>query len=205
MLDKAANVAAKKMDRVAEIRADVQAMENRCKKTQFAVHKVHKLEAAGGGGCSSCDTVAPAAGDESAFEALGAQVLGKIASIRTLILEAAGRDALDGVEQGVRAWVASHRDYLDKFAKNNFGAAHEVITNRMLPVLASVDPSTGLLSNEERTFFSRSNAEAEGEGTSQPMGRAGTKCVGGVIVTGILSGGWRTSSGLRHWAADRGE
>jgi hypothetical protein len=165
MLDNAAaNVAAKKMDRVAEIRADVQAMENCCKKTPFA-HAVQKLEAAGGAGCSSRHTVEPAAADESAFEALDAQVLEKIASIRTLILEAAGRDALDGVE---------------------------MITNRMLPVLASVDPSTGLLSNEERTFFSRSNAKAEVRAHRSRWAALGLTVLGGVIVTGILSGGWRT-------------
>jgi methyl-accepting chemotaxis protein len=203
ILDKAANVAARKMDLVAEIQTGVQEMEDHAKKTQL-VHAVHKLES-GGAGCSSCHAIDPPEADRHGFEVAGAKVLEKIAAVRPLIAEPTGRAVLDAVETGVRSWVESYRDYLKKFAENDFSAAHDVITARMLPVLESVDRSTALLWDEERTFFAHSNSQAQVTAERSQWVAVGLVVLGGIIVTGILLGVWHTSSRLRQLAADLGQ
>ena len=204
MLDRAANVAARKLDLIAEIQAGVREMQDHGKKTQFA-HSVHKLEARGGAGCSACHVIDSPETDQLGFESAGSRVLQKIAAVRPLIIEPKGRAALDSVENGVRSWTESYRAYLKKFADNDFSAAHDVITSTMLPVLESVDRSTAILWEEERAFFKDSNSQAQATANRSRWAVVLLIVLGGVIVTGILAGAWRTSSSLRQVAADLGE
>ena len=200
MLDRAANTAAKKMDLVAEIRNRVQDLEDHAKRTQLA-HAIHKLEAGGSAGCSSCHGTEAQDSDQHEFEALGARVLEKIAALRPLIDDSEGRAALDHLETGVQGWVASYNDYLRKFAASDFAGAHDVITAKMLPLVESLDRSTALLWEEERTYFAQSNAQAAATAARSRGAALLLIVLGALIVCGIMVGAWRTGSGLRELAA----
>ena len=201
MLDRADNTAARKMNLVAEIRNRVQDLEDHAKRTQFA-HAIHKLEAGGNAGCSSCHGMEAQDADRREFEALGVRVLEKLAALRPLTAESEGRAALDNVESGVQVWVASYKDYLQRFAANDFTGAHDVITAKMLPLVESLERSTALLWEEERTFFAQSNAEAEATTTRNRWTAILLIVLGAIVVCGILVGAWHTGSGLQGLAAN---
>jgi methyl-accepting chemotaxis protein len=162
MLDAATNVAARKMDLVTNIRAGFQEMEDHAKKAQFA-HAIVKLEGTAtldGVTCSACHVVSGSGEDARDFEAGGAKIEQRIAEAKGLIEDSSSRAELDVLDNGVRNWISLYRDYLAKIGGNDFTAAHDILRDKMLPVVGDIDKAAGQLVEEQRAFFRESNAEA---------------------------------------------
>ena len=189
MFDTAANVAARKMDLAAQLRAGFQEMLDHAKKTQLA-HAIHNLEQPGtagkaGGSCSACHAVSAPETDRREFEASAAQLEQRVAEVRPLIADAKGRAALNLVQGGVRNWVTLYRDYMQK-ADARFDEAHAIITDQMLPVLAEIDQATTLLGDQQKAFFAESNDEARKTAGRQRLTAFALIGLGAVLMAGVV-------------------
>ena len=125
-------------------------------------HAIHDLEisrAGDSGTCSACHFNGSADEDQRAFETAGRKLQQRIAAVRPLITDSAGRKALDAIDNGVSQWIYWYRSYLSK-PDASFNDMHDIITQKMLPTLAEIDRSTMLLSAQQRAFFEESNTSA---------------------------------------------
>ncbi len=164
LLDTAANRAARKTDGIARVRAGFEKMLSIAKKTQLE-HVIHKLDDGGhgvSGGCSTCHSPSTADSAESEFTAAGAAVLGVVTELRPLSPTPASVKALNEIDAGVRDWVGLYRGYL-QLADASFDRAHDILSGRMLPLLADIDKATSLLAEEQRRMNEKSSAEASRE------------------------------------------
>jgi methyl-accepting chemotaxis protein/methyl-accepting chemotaxis protein-1 (serine sensor receptor) len=207
ILDHATNVAARKMDLVTEIRAGFQELENHAKKTQFA-HAILRLEGAAtldGTPCSACHAVSASDEDAREFEAEGVKIEQQIAQAKGLIADSSSRSELDVLDSAVRNWIALYREYLIKIGGKDFTAAHDIMRDKMLPVLEGIDNATGHLVEEQRAFFRNSNAEAHVTADRNRWIALVLVGMGALAIAIILWVVARTTVRLRHVAADLGE
>jgi hypothetical protein len=164
LLDSVANRAARKTEGIARVRAGFERMLSIAKKTQLE-HVIHKLDEGGkgaGGACASCHGLSTVDAAESEFTAAGADVLGVVKELRSLSPPPSSVKALNDIDSGVRDWVGQYREYL-QLADTSFDRAHDILSGRMLPLLAEIDKATSLLAEEQRKMNERSSAEASAE------------------------------------------
>jgi len=207
LLDIAANVAVKKLDLVGEIRAGFQEMGDQAKRAQFAhaIQTLEKRQAGGEAACSACHTLASPEEDQRAFEAAGLKLQRRIAEVRSLIVDAGGRAELDAIENDVRQWTGLYREYLGKAGGNDFAAAHDVITQKMLPILGDIDRSTTVLAGQQRAFLDDANARARITTSRNLWLALFLVAVGLVVIAGVAFAVRRTSGGLRELAWELGQ
>ena len=164
LLDVAGNQAARKTEGIARVRAGFEKMLSIAKKTQLE-HVIGKLGEGGHGansGCSTCHSSETVDSAQAQFTAAGAAVLGVVTELRPLSPTPASVKALNDIDSGVRAWVDMYREYL-KLADGSFDRAHDILSGRMIPLLADIDKATSLLAEEQRRLDEASSAEASRE------------------------------------------
>lgn len=137
-------------------------MGDQAKRAQLAhaIQTLEKRQAGGEAACSACHTIASPEEDQRAFEAAGLKLQRRVAEVRPLIADAGGRAELDAIENDVRQWTGLYREYLGRAGGNDFAAAHDVITQKMLPILGDIDRSTTVLAGQQRAFLEDANTRA---------------------------------------------
>ena len=207
MLDVAANVAARKVELVEQIAAGFQDMEDHAKKTQLAhsfenLERDHKDDAAM---CSGCHAVSSPDQDQREFEAIGAKVKQRIAEVRPLIGDARGRAALEVIETGVTEWMGLYRQYQASVGAKNFMAAHEIITEKMFPILVNIAASTELLTDQQRAYFAESSRQARETAGRHRWVAVILLILGAMVMTGVSLVLLRTSKDLRQLSFELGQ
>ena len=197
--------AAKKMDLVAGIDSGFLDMEKHAKHTQLA-HAIETLERGKGaqaGACSSCHSVSSVEDDRREFQAAGAKVRQNIAEVRPLLITAGGREDLAAIEAGLDKWMALYQEYLGK-AGSDFSAAHDIITDKMFPILRDSEKAAASLVDRQRKSLDESRGQA---GATAARHRWIAMCLLGVaalVLSGVGFALIQCGRGLRGLAAELG-
>lgn len=145
-------------DYFGDIQAGFQEMKAYAKSTQFAwvANRLLKVEAgqqkvAGAiAECSACHSIAAPESSRQALHEISSRVLERVNRLRLILDSANARQALDGVDQGVRQWEELFAEYLRYTSQDQFESAHGVITDRMGPVLEAIQGALQRVEKEQK-------------------------------------------------------
>ena len=73
------------------------------------------------------------------------------------------REALEAVDRGASNWVGHGREYLALAGTSQFGEAHDVLREEMLPVIEEAEKAARALSQREREALVASNRQAHAD------------------------------------------
>ena len=167
----AVNTAAKRIELLAGVRADFQDMIARVKRTQFS-YVMSNLEGLGrtrsgmsmtvnGLACSSCHVNENSEKDKHEFQEAAARVDRRIAELRSLLEEQAGKEPLDALKVSVLAWIRLDEEYLQLIGRNRFPEAHSVLQDQMNPLVENIDKAVKTLADQQGEYLVASSRQAQ--------------------------------------------
>src|ERR1035441_1796971 len=146
-LDVAVNGTAKKLRLVGELqtgfqqmRADATTVEISLLNAIIGQLDTRRLNA--GATCGSCHTSDTVDTERQQFEAVATRLGAQAAQLRPLMVGDGERQALHTVEAGIADWPVLYRQYLKFMTNHDYTAAHEVILDRIDPLVATLDKGT---------------------------------------------------------------
>ena len=147
--DKAATVSDRKLQLVGEIRTGVEEMRADAAKLEMSLvnMSIGHLETGKEGmaisACSSCHTKETVDQQKKRFNAAGATIRRHLAEMRLLTAADQDRAMLDQVEDKVAEWFRLYDTYLELSWKKDFDAAHEVMLEKIYPLVESIGAQLG--------------------------------------------------------------
>jgi methyl-accepting chemotaxis protein/methyl-accepting chemotaxis protein-1 (serine sensor receptor) len=157
-LDTSVNAGAKRVQLLGkihagfeELRADAGMVE--MSSVNMLVGQLETPESAAGLGCSSCHTKDDVSNQKQRFDAAGVRLKGKIAELRPLITDANQGRALDTIESGVAEWRALFENYLQLTWGHHYVEAHDVMLQKIYPVMQGLDTVTDQLAGQEQELL----------------------------------------------------
>jgi methyl-accepting chemotaxis protein/methyl-accepting chemotaxis protein-1 (serine sensor receptor) len=161
-LDEAVNSTAKKMDLLGTMRVELRDMDGQVKMTQIS-NVVASFLSKGAKGrelsCPACHAAESIETNVSNMQQSANRVQEHINQLRPLLVNGASRQALDSVDSGIAIWVPLYRDYVTK-AEKNYEDGHEVIRDKMMPIVAAIDQASEKLATEQRAALAASAKQA---------------------------------------------
>lgn len=170
MLNTEVNENAKTVDLIDAIKLHLRDMKEMAKATQFsyAVSSVLKLDSSHGkiaqnlGECASCHAFDSVDEHRKSFAELADRAAALSAELRPLVHSDKARDSVNAVGNGIGQWHQVFDQYLDFTAKNDFPSAHGLVTDKMEPLLASIDAAAHVLELEQQELRNGAKASTAG-------------------------------------------
>ncbi len=160
-LDVAANRTAKKLRLVGELQAGFQEMRADAAKVEISLVNtmIGRLDAnATCGGCHTSDAVET---QRQQFEAVASRISAQIGELRPLLVGTAeGEQAVQALGAGIAEWLALYRQYLKLTAARDYTAAHEVMLDKIYPLVDSMDKAAKLLVERQKGFLASASQQA---------------------------------------------
>src|ERR1022692_470159 len=164
-LDVAVNGTAKKLRLVGDLQAGFQEMRVDAAKLEISLTNtiIGRLDTRQGsaestyGSCHTSDTVETR---RQQFEAVAARLSAQVAQLRTLVAGDGERQAAHTVETGIAEWLALYRQYLKLTTARDYTAAHEVMLDRIYPLVESMDKAAKQLAVQQQELLAASSREA---------------------------------------------
>ena len=165
-LDSAVNAGARKVQLVGEIHAGFEELRADAGKVEMSsvnmlVGQLETHETAAGVGCSSCHTKDDVTKQKQGFDATGDRLKGKIAELRPLIASEGERRDLDTVESGVTQWRTFYEDYLALTWEHRFVDAHEIMLQKIYPLMESLDKVADQLLEQQQGLLKSASLAAQ--------------------------------------------
>jgi methyl-accepting chemotaxis protein len=164
-LDTAINTTGKQVELGGRIRTAFQALRNRSAQSQlaYAIVDLERNSKTGQAACSSCHAPAAVSDANREMEAAGQALRARCAEMRRYVSHADARIALDTFEASVSQWLTQAHEYESLASSNRFENAHDVLRDKMFPILAEVDKASARLEKEENEVLAASSAEAHAQ------------------------------------------
>jgi methyl-accepting chemotaxis protein/methyl-accepting chemotaxis protein-1 (serine sensor receptor) len=162
-LDAAVNNVGKSLELVGGARDAFQNLKSDSMRAQIAF-AIRELESHAGanaqGTCSMCH-VPPEIGETLAqIQASGKAVHDRSSELRRLTTDQASRKSLDALDSGASQWVDYTRQYLELNHANRFDDAHEILRDKMMPILDTTEKAAAILSERQREALKASDEQA---------------------------------------------
>jgi methyl-accepting chemotaxis protein/methyl-accepting chemotaxis protein-1 (serine sensor receptor) len=164
-LDVAVNGTAKKLRLVGELqtgfqqmRADATTVEISLLNAIIGQLDTRRLNA--GATCGSCHTSDTVDTERQQFEAVATRLGAQAAQLRPLMVGDGERQALHTVEAGIADWPVLYRQYLKFMTNHDYTAAHEVILDRIDPLVETMDKAAKQLAVQQQGLLAASSREA---------------------------------------------
>jgi methyl-accepting chemotaxis protein/methyl-accepting chemotaxis protein-1 (serine sensor receptor) len=159
---------AEKMDRVGALRLQLQAMITHVKANQLSYIATHISQLEGHKGnasasdmqCSACHSMGRSEETRREFETMAGRAGEQIAALRASIPDENGQARLKALETGIAAWRQHYQEFLSRIDENNYEAAHDLVRDKMSPILQEVDKAAQELADQQRAFMASSGADA---------------------------------------------
>jgi methyl-accepting chemotaxis protein len=163
-LDAAVNRTGKELDLAGGAREALQELKAASLRAQIA-YVIAELQshstAAGQGSCSACHTPESAGESLREIEAEGEVVKQHSAELRRLVSDETARKALDALDSGTSQSVEYTREYQRLANGNRFEDAHDVLRDKVFPVLGQSEKAAELLAQREREALGASDQQAQ--------------------------------------------
>lgn len=109
--------------------------------------------------CGACHDSGKLEGSRRAFESAIARLEKQFETLRPLAATAEEQRALAGLQQAAAAWSTHYHEYLGLAGSGRYEAAHQIVTDKMYPILSVVEKNTGLLAEQERLALDAADRE----------------------------------------------
>jgi methyl-accepting chemotaxis protein/methyl-accepting chemotaxis protein-1 (serine sensor receptor) len=164
-LDIAVNGTAKKLRLVGEMQSGFQEMRADATKAEISllnaiIGQLDTRRLNAGATCGSCHTSDTVDTERQNFEAVATRLGANVAQLRQLVASADGKQAVQTVENGIAEWPALYRQYLKFMACRDYTAAHQVILDRIDPLIETMDKAAKLLAVQQEGLLAASSLEA---------------------------------------------
>src|ERR1017187_2255802 len=164
-LDVAVNGTAKKLRLVGDLQAGFQEMRVDAAKLEISLTNtiIGRLDTRHGSAestCGSCHTSDTVETQRQQFEAVAARLSAQVAQLRPLVAGDGERQAAHTVETGIAEWLALYRQYLKLTTARDYTAAHEVMLDRIYPLVESMDKAAKQLAVQQQELLAASSREA---------------------------------------------
>jgi methyl-accepting chemotaxis protein len=159
VLDHVANSTARKLDSAGNIRISFQALNSAMRATHLN-YVIRELEKGSGAGCSACHDAAMLSRNRDSFAGASRDLKQRIAAFRQLAESDAENQAASSLETAATSWSALFSQYVERADAGKFSEAHEILTERVAPLLAGVDAGTQKLDVEEQEGLAAENRGA---------------------------------------------
>ncbi len=162
-LNKAANETTSVVDLIGDVKSGFYQLQGETKRVQTSyIIQNTKVDAALSmklGECKACHTAA--SGADTAQSA--AVLVESIRKLNGLIDDSASRDALKKLENGALQVQQFQKAYLEAVTRNQFADAHEVLTEKMDPLLKQLQDNTQALERAQQQVLAASSRSADKE------------------------------------------
>ena len=159
-LDSAAGRTAKKLVAAGAIHAGFEELTSQTRATHVN-YVIQELEQGRKDStCGACHDSGKIEGSRRAFESAIGKLEKQFDALRPLTASAEEQRALAGLQQASAGWNSRYHEYLALAGSGRFEAAHQIVTEKMYPILAVVEKNADLLAEQERSSL----AEADREG-----------------------------------------
>jgi len=115
------------------------------------------------GDCSSCHAPASFEDDIREIEASSQSVRQSSGELRHLISDVKALRALDTLDNGAAQWVDYNKEYLRLAGSNRFNDAHEVLRDKMFPIVEGAEKAAKFLAESERAGLAASNQRSQSQ------------------------------------------
>jgi methyl-accepting chemotaxis protein len=158
-LDHAVSSTARKLDSAGEIRIGFQAMNSAMRATHLN-YVIRELEKGNAAGCSACHDAAMLTRAKDSFAGASRDLQNRISAFRELAESGTEKEAASTLENAALSWSAYFTQYVERADAGKFTDAHEILTDRVAPLLAGVDRGAHKLDADEQASLAASNREA---------------------------------------------
>lgn len=209
-LDVAVNSTARKSDGAGAIRSEFQEIGARMRYAQLtnSFGFIEMMTSSGSSEdsadlfCTGCHTAGAAEERLKEVKGLYASIRQEIADMQPLFSTEEDQKALAAVEGGISAWLPLYDEYLRYSSDDDFWSAHEVITEKMAPLMTEIDEATSLLISQQGESLRASSAQAQ-EDTSRSRSLAFVLIgLSLAVIAGVLVVVRRSSGSLRQLAGE---
>ncbi|MGO4882721.1 MAG: hypothetical protein ACLP59_18165 [Bryobacteraceae bacterium] len=162
-LDAAVNSTAKKLRLVGELQSGFQEMRADAAKLEISLVNT-LIERAGtgdGAACGSCHTLDTVDAQRQQFEAVAARLGGEIAQLRPLVAGTQEKQAVEAMDTGIAGWAALYRQYLKLTTAHDYTAAHEVMLDKIYPLVESMDKAAKQLAAKQQERLAEDGLDAQ--------------------------------------------
>jgi methyl-accepting chemotaxis protein len=173
-LDVAVNDDARSSDLIGEIKLDLHILKELSTKTQFSyavsnVLHVESTEASHLGAlesCASCHAFGSADEHRKEFAEVAERATARADELLPLLKDSKRRSNAQDIRSAIAEWRQAFDEYLRFVEGKDFGSAHELVIDRMLPLLERVEKSAQTLAGEQQQLRASSRQTA-GESVSR--------------------------------------
>jgi len=164
----AVNEDARIVDLIGEIKVDLRAMKERSTGTQFAyavssLFKVDSPQLAALGAisdCRSCHAFGSTDEHRKEFAKIADHAAADVSQLQPLLRNDGSRRAAGDIAAAIAGWRQVFDEYLRDVEAKKFAAGHNLVTDRMQPLLERVDQAAAALEQEQQTLRTSSRLEA---------------------------------------------
>ncbi|MGC9946541.1 MAG: methyl-accepting chemotaxis protein [Bryobacteraceae bacterium] len=165
-LDAAINGTAKKLRLVGELQAGFQEMRADAGKVEISLTNtiIGRLDTRQGSAtstCGTCHTQDSVDTQRQQFEAVATRLGALVAQLRPLVAGASGKQAVQTMEAGVAAWLALYQEYLKLMAGHDYTAAHEIMLDKIYPLIETMDKAANLLAVQQQELLDASGRDSQ--------------------------------------------
>jgi len=159
-LDVAVNRTTKKLQLVGDLQSGFQEMRGDATKLEISLDNlmIGKLDSKSS--CGSCHTPDTVDTQRSRFNAVAARLATQIAQLRPLVSEDGERKAVNTLEAGIAQWLDLYGEYLKGMTGHDYTGAHEIMLERIYPLVESMDKSAQQLAAKQQEILATSSREA---------------------------------------------
>lgn len=136
--------------------------------------------------CGACHDSGKLDRSRQAFESTIAELEKEFDTLRPLVKTPPEQQALAGLQQAAAAWSTHYHDYLARAGAGQFEAAHQIVTDKMYPILADVERDAGLLADRERLSLDAANADAHETVSHGRLAALFLLCLSAAIGLGVF-------------------
>lgn len=147
--------------------------------------------------CGSCHTLDSVGAGENAVETAFTDVSRAASTLAGLASDAAERQAIEQIQRGLPQWRALQADYLKNLRANRFAVAHEVMLERIYPLVAEVQKAAERVVEIESGALAEARAATDVQVQSSVWRSAGVVFISVGIAAGVLLLVRRTTRTLR--------
>ncbi len=173
-LDEATNITSKKLVLVGDLQAGFQEMRADAAKLEISqvntlIGRIDNRRGTAETPCITCHTLDTVDSQKAKFEKTAAGLSAQVAQLRPMVASEQGRQAVHTVEAGIVEWRALYMKYLELTSGRDYTAAHEVMLDRIYPLVDSVDKAANELAKRQQQQLSASSQEAHARISSSRM------------------------------------
>ena len=164
-LDSVVNGTAKRLRLAEELETGFQEMRADAAKLEISLQnniigRVNTRKGSAESTCVSCHTPDTVESQRQQFEGVATRLKAQVEQLRPLVATADGQQAVQTLDAGIADWLALYRQYLKLIEARDYTGAHEVMLDKIYPLVEGMDKAAKLLVAQQQGSLAAASREA---------------------------------------------